>query len=398
LLLFRGPGEIERLRAAVVGRQWGLLLNTSASQASRAWPSVEPVWRKRHVDEFFLDGTPDNGRATDDEEGDRAVRGSDWIARIDVDERRPGRRSLLLQTGQVAIAVTPSAQQDEPPPDSDRLLILDASWTHVQRFPEREEIREALIEGFQSTGRVFFVTSLPWDAEFFQQVAADLEESSRAVTVLVAGSGERMRGEARLAIPNVGSEDTVLLGLVPGRDDRGALQRLRSEFAERTVKVSAFPTSPLSSGPGPGRDEALTAVGLWLPTRVLIAGGPISEQYLLARYLEESTGGYGPVVGVAGGEYRLPSLDLIRHADLGRRVGSAGRLRVRAGRLGLVIVSFGPDDSVQLSGFGLPDVAMSVLPKLRIVRRNKTPDQITREVESAFSSRGMPAPAVKCLT
>jgi len=288
--------------------------------------------------------------------------------------------------------------QDEPPRGTQRTVVLDASWTHIARFPDREEIRDALIQTFQATdGLIYYVTNLPWDAELFSQVAADMGRAHDARTTLVEGFGDRMLSQARQVLSQLQQHDQVLLALVPARDDRGSLQRLRSDFAARVSQVRAYPALPISSGPGPSRDEALAAVGLWLPTSVLIAGGPVSEQFLLARYLQESTGGSTAVVGVAGAEYRLPGLEMLRHSDGGRRSSAGDRRRVSAGRTGLVIVTYGPDDTVQLSGAGLPEAVESVLGRLNIKRRGKTPEQVVREIEAAFSSRGLPVPAVRYL-
>jgi hypothetical protein len=61
------------------------------------------------------------------------------------------------------------------------------------------------------------------------------------------------------------------------------------------------------------------------------------------------------------------------------------------------VVTYGPDDGVVLSGAGLADAAREVLPKIRLKTRGKEPEQLVREVESAFSSRGMAVPAVRFL-
>lgn len=396
LLVFRGPGETEALQAAFIGRKWSVLVNCSEEATAQAWPTLETVWRKRHVDTFVLD--PFSDVAEDAGIREPSPSGDDWRAAFSSDERRPGRRSLVLQAGQISIGVTPaSSQQDAEPTGTQRVLVLDASWTHISRFPDREEVREELVRAFDGSGQIHFITNLQWDADLFTHVAAELGESNRANVALIKGLGDRGLVQARQLLPRIQESDTVLIGLVPGRDERGAFQRLRSDFAERTSHVRAYPAYPLSSGPGASREEALATVGLWLPTHVLIAGGPISEQFLLARHLEESTGGATAMVAVAGGEYRLPSLDLARHYDASRPSHGDAKLRQLASRSGLVIATPGSDESTTLSGVGLPDTANGILPKIRINRSGKTPEQIVHEVEAAFSSRGMPIPAVRYL-
>jgi hypothetical protein len=397
------------MRVAIISRQWSLLINCSEEEVTETWPSLTGEWKKKRVDHFMLSPAVGGGsREHLSGNGDSQISGADWTVRIAGDDRRPGRRSLLLETPQAVLGVAATSQMEDAPAGSSRVLILDASWTHVPAFPDREEIRQAFVEAFEQgprgeQGRVYYLTNLAWDAELFSQVAADLGRSDQSRPVLIDGEGDRLLKQARQIIPEIESNDVALIGLVPGRDDRGAFQRLRSDFAERTAHVQAFPAVPISSGPGPSREESLAAVGLWLPTTVLIAGGPISEQHLLARHLEESTGGSAAVVGVSGGEYRLPGLDLIRVAGhssvLGRQRGASGRPvgRGRVSYAGLVVVTYEAEDAVTLSGAGLAEAARQILPKIRISRRGKPPEQIVREVEAAFSSRGMAVPAVRYL-
>ena len=397
LLLFEGPGGVDRFRAALISRQWSLLVNTSEEECGATWPSLRETWRKKQVARIDLHGPDDP--AAESEGADQTISGSDWQARVITDELRPSRRMVIVETAQIVVGIGAGTQGEEPPPGRQRALVIDAGWTHVPSFPDREDVRSYLAGAIRSAaGRVHFVTDLPWDVRLFESVARELGRESAAHPVLVGGSTGRKLWLARQILPQIDEPDTVLIGLVPGRDERGLFQRLRSDFAEKTSSVRAFPTAPLSTGPGQSRDEALESVGLWLPTRVLIAAGPISEQVLLARHLEESTRGSPVTVGVAGGEYRLPDFDLIRNTDAGHRVSGAGRQRGVASRAGLVVVTYGRDENaVSLSGTGLADNVQTVLPKIHVNRRGKTPEQLVREVEMAFTSRGLPVPAVRFL-
>lgn len=384
---------MESFRAAIVARQWTTLINCTEKDVRETWPGLEGSWSKQHVDAVKLSpfaAGQDMPSAADDR-----ILGQ----RVSVipDERRPGRRSLLVESGDVAVGVASSAQEADTPDGHQRVVILDASWTHVARFPEPEEVRQALEEALRVRSRtVFYITNLPWDAKLFQLVADQAGQSDRCRTVTVTGFGARMLWQVRELVPDIQSKDLVLLGLVPRRDDRGSHQRLRSDFAERTENLRVYPVFPLSSGPGASREEALQTVGLWLPTRVMIAAGPLSEQVLLARHLEEN-GGSSATVGTMGAEYRLPSLNLIRQMDARREQRTSVLQRLRGPRSGLVVVTYGRDEAVQLAGAGLPAEAEAILPRIRVSRRGKSAEQVVHDVETAFSSRGMPVPAVRFL-
>ena len=385
------------MTTAIIGRQQSVVIDLDASASGAVWPALEPIWKRRHVSHIQLNHSKHSAESDHEFAKHQAPDSGDWRPTVQADEKRPERHSLVLQSTQVAVGYLPTAQLDEPPPGIGRVLVLDASWTHIARFPDREEVRDEFTQAFRHPGPVHYVTNLPWDAALFGQVAREQRAEDRANTVLVLGYGEDSLSQARRILNEIQPNDLVLIGLVPGRDDRGAFQRLRSDFAERTPRVQAFPASPLSCGPGASREEALAAVGMWLPTRVLIAGGPISEQHLLARHLEESTGGSPAVVGLLGGEYRLPSLELLRHHDAGQRSGSGSRLRLRAAQAGLVVATHGFDGAVSLSGAGLAPGVSEVLLKIRINPRGKTPEQVVREIESAFTSRSIPVPAIRYL-
>lgn len=388
---------MDGLRCVLVARQWALLVNCSTEDAAANWPGLEHTWRKRQVESVYLRLNPADSYDNAETIANQTVTGKDWRLRMTGDELRPSRQSATVETANLVVGICASGAGDEPAAGARRALIIDASWTHIFAFPEREEVRTCLAAALHTgRGRVFYISDLDWDVALFRGTAHDLGAAERAVDVTVKGSREGKLVAARQVLRDVREGDTVLIGLVPGRDDRGAFQRLRSDFAERASVVRAFPGAPLSTGPGLSRDEALAAVGLWLPTEVLIAGGPISEQVLLARHLEESTSRSPVTVGVAGGEYRLPDFDLIRHSDTGRRHESGPPKRAVASRSGLVVVALTRDaDAVSLAGTGLSDNARDVLPKLRINRRGKTPEQVVREVEMAFTSRGLPVPAVR---
>ena len=224
------------------------------------WPNLTETWRKRQIQSLRLTGSTDKRSDPDEVAPDQTLTGNDWKAHLVVDERRPGRRSLVVESAQLVIGISPAANGDDPPPGQRRALILDASWTHVFSFPDREAVRECMAEAFRSgSGRTFFISDLEWDLALFDSVASELRAHNRACPVSVAGTTAQRLWQAHQVLSNVDSRDTVLIGIVPGRDDRGAFQRLRSDFAERTSLVQAFPSSPLSTGPGLSRDEALGA-------------------------------------------------------------------------------------------------------------------------------------------
>jgi hypothetical protein len=399
LLLFEGPGEVDRLSCAIVGRQWTVLVNVSEAEADHTWPNLSPIWRKKDLVSVYL-SAPESGAADREEVApDRTISGGDWELHIMTDERRPGRRMVIVETGQSVIGLGAVLGADAPPSGRTRALLLDASWTHVSSFPEREQVRSAMTEALKwRGGTVHFVSDIQWDVDLFESVARELGRESNVAAIHVKGTTARKLWQARQALPTVALEDHVLIGLAPGRDERGLFQRLRSDFAERCAGVLAFPNAPLCTGPGMSRDEALEAVGLWLPTQVLVGAGQMSEQVLLARYLQESTGGSPMSAAVGGGEYRLPDFELIRHNDLGGNLARTARIRAIAARHGLVVVAYGRgEDEFYVSGIGLPESQEDILPRIKISRRDKTPEQVVREVETAFSSRGLPVPAVRLL-
>lgn len=396
LLVLDGPGSVESLRLAVLGRTWTILVNTTVDETNTEWPAAEPVWRKKRVDALSLNASSTGFNLEEDAKERPATQPERTT--IIPDERRPGRRSCLIQVDDIAVGITAGSQQMEAPAATDRVVILDASWTHIARFPDREDVRESFLQALTSRARrIFYLTNLKWDADFFDEVAQEQGRAERAQVIRVSGFGSRMLWQAREVAPTVTSDDMVILGLVPRRDDRGAFQRLRSDFAERTEHVWAYPTHAVSCGPGPSREESLEMVGLWLPTRVLIAGGYVSEQVLLARHLEENAGGTGAGVAIVGGEYRLPSVALIHQVDAVARARTTGSRRRPAPHSGLVVVTYGRDGEVELSSAGLATEARNVLPKIRLSRRGKSPEQVVHDVETAFSSRGMPVPSVRYL-
>ena len=398
--MFQGPGEIDHFQAALVGRQWTILINVSEDKARDSWPGLEDLWRKRNCVTAYLSQLPGGRTDPDELTPDASVSATDFEARLVTDDIRPGRRMLMVETAQHVIGIGPGSQPNEPPSSDKRSLILDASWTHVSSFPEREQVRSYMSQVLAlATRPVHFISDLDWDLSLFRAVAKDHGKGDLAREGRVAGSISRKLWQSRQYLKEIEPGDTVLIALVPGRDDRGALQRLRSEIAERTSSVKSFPTAPLSTGPGISRDEALEALGLWLPTFALVGSGPISEQVLLARYLNESSGGSPVEVAVSGGEYRLPEFELLRHVDTGRRAVNLRAQRAVASRSGLVVVTYGQDeDAVSLSGTGLPEQVEDVLPRIRVSRRGKSPEQVVREIEMAFSSRGLPLPAVRYLS
>lgn len=381
----------------MVARQWAVLTNCGDLESARANSALAEIWSKKFVHNLNLVPLPiqpvESSVASD--VTDRA-QGDLEIVHVP-DERRPGRTSVVIHTPDVVVGIAPASQAEDPPAGIARTLILDASWTHITSFPERETVRQSFVDTFaRGRGRVWYVTNLSWDAALFGEVATETGSTGRSSELRLSGSVDTWPRQIGQVLPQIKPTDQVLIGLVPGRDDRGSLQRLRSDFAERTEHVQAFPSAPLSCGPGPGRDEMLEAVGLWLPTTVLVSAGPISEQHLLARHLEENTGGSPASVAISGGEYRLPNLQLVRQLDGGSR--TQGRHSpLRTSFAGLVVVSYGADNTVQLAGAGLATSAQEALPKIRVNRRGKTPEQVVREVESAFSSRGHAIPAVRYL-
>lgn len=386
------------MKGALAGRQWSVLFNCSETDAEQSWPSTQGVWKKRRVDSIDLI-RPDLLEDAADAGEDAAITGSDWQGVISSDERRPGRRSVVIESGDVVVGINPTPNQLEPPVGRQRVAVLDAGWTHIQRFPDRDEVRDCFEEILGRRWRhVYYVTNLPWDAQLFQQTVDDLQMNGHAEAILVRGSGQRLLWQVREFVPSIGAGDLVMLGLVPGRDDRGAFQRLRSDFSERTEHVSVYPVQPLSTGPGPSREEALEAVGIWLPTQVLIAAGPVSEQVLLARYLSENTGGTGSIVGIAGTEYRLPTLNVARQYDVGAPAAEAKPGRTRGARSGMVIATYGRGETIQLSGAGLASEAQNLMESMHISRRGKPAERIVHDIENAFASRGLPVPAVRFLT
>ncbi len=386
------------MKAALAGRQWSILVNSTESEAAESWPSTQSVWRKRHIDSFDLT-RPDTASGEGDASVEVAISGVEWNGVISYDERRPGRRSIVIDCADVVVGINPTPNYTEPPVGRQRVAVLDAGWTHVQRFPDRDEVRECFEEFLGRKWRhVYYVTNLPWDAELFRQTVSELQLQGHAEVMRVDGSGQRLLWQVRELLPNVADGDLVMLGLVPGRDERGAFQRLRSDFAERTPHVSGYPVQPLSTGPGPSREEALEAVGIWLPTHVLIAAGPLSEQVLLARYLSENTGGSTPVAASAGAEYRLPSLNVSRQYEIPRSSPTTGSERLLSARSGLVIAAYGRGDRILLTGAGLASETEKLLGSLHINRRGKPAERIVHDIENAFASRGLPVPAVRFLT
>jgi hypothetical protein len=397
-IVFAGPGGVGVMKAALAGRQWSILFNCTQSEAEKSWPATQAVWKKRRIDAFDLTRR-DLAEAEDDGEPDAEISGPEWSGVISHDERRPGRRSVIIESPDAVVGINPTPNQSEPPVGRPRVAVLDACWTHVQRFPDREEVRECFEEVLGRRWRhVFYVTNLPWDARFFEQTVRDLQLEGHAEVMQVDGWGQRLLWQVRELLPRIADGDLVMLALVPGRDERGAFQRLRSDFAERTQHVSVYPVQPLSTGPGPSREEALEAVGIWLPTQVLIAAGPLSEQVLLARYLSENAGGTAPVVGTAGTEYRMPTLNVARQYDVPSTSSDRGTERVRTARSGLVIATYGREDRILLAGSGLASEAQKLLTSLHINRRGKPAERIVHDIENAFSSRGLPVPAVRFLT
>jgi hypothetical protein len=407
LLLFEGPSRVENVVFAVIARSWTLLVNATAEEARQRWPDMHEAWRKKHVEHTYLEpagqllatgaenaAQPSAGR----ERRSKRLGKTEVTLHLESDERRPGRTYIQIQAPGLLIATGAAPGLSEPSAlPGDRVTLLDASWTHVPNFPDQEEVRESMTHGLRLRGRsgkqgdVLYVTNLPWDAALFDEVAAETGQTPRCRTCFVQEFGSSMIWRVQQLARNVGPRDVVLIGLVPGRDDRGQLQQIRSEFAERTRNVLAHPVFPLSTGPGPSRDEAVEAVGTWLPTNVLIVGGPYSEQVLLSRYLKTAFSLSNVVVGVAGAEYRLPSLAVSRQLDGARHVRAGVP---RGSSYGLVVASRGTGEHLRLQGVGLSNRAETLIPKLAISAAGKDADRIVHDIEVAFSSRGMPVPAV----
>jgi hypothetical protein len=403
-LLLEGPGQVERLRAIFISSKWSFLINTDVAAAQKNWPETTWTWRKAESNSIVqsplaagLDNHPESIV-----QGERRLVGKGWQATALIDEQRPGRLGVVIEVDDISIALSPSPDHLDPIAERQRIVVLDASWTHIARFPEREEVREAVEDALQSHARfVYYVTNLPWDADIFLSTTREFGCEDRARLAYVNGIGQQAYWQAQDIAKRIDTMDMVLLGLVPGRDDRGLFQRLRSAFAERTEHVRAYPAFPLSTGPGLAREEAEEAMGMWLPTRVLIAGGPISEQILLQRYLQEMADNRGRssttsiVVGMAGTEYRLPSLKVAHQYHLPPTVPPSVSARAHAARAGLVIVTYTRDDIAHLTSVGLSSQARQVVDRLQINRRGKTTEQVVHEVEVAFTSRGIPPPAIR---
>ena len=386
--MFGGAGPSGRFRAALISKQNSLLIDIEPEDASSRWSALTPVWRKRRVDTVRLDdpgmpaGSGGNGH---------------WHWTHTAGERRSGLPGLSIRSSDLTLGLG-SALEWEPENATDRLAILDASWTHIASFPDRDEVRSAFEGALRSKQRrVFYITNVPWDRDLFDEVSSDVGRNGQAESIVVEPNVERLAWQVRELAPRVRPDDMVLLGLVPRRDDRGIHQRLRSDFAERTEHVRAYPLFPLSSGPGPSREEALESVALWLPTEVLIGSGPLSEQVLLARHISAQPGMPPARVAVAAGEYRISPLELVKQHEQPRERPLRPSLRLQAARSGLVVATYGRDDAVRLTGTGLAGGSEAVVAKLRISRYGKSPERVVHEVENAFSSRGLPVPAVRFL-
>ncbi len=372
----------------VIGRGWSVLVNLTPEEAGRNWPHLADSWQRRSTGSIYLRQAGSAG-------AEGGIDNDDCRMESAVDDRRAGLRGYVIGAQDLAVGFNITADLRELSAATNRVVIVDASWTHIVSFPDQEQIAQAFEDACRdASGRVHYVTNLPWDAELFTATAAGFEHLDARV-VAIDGHGKDVLPQVRSRLSDFGRKDTVLIGLTPGRDDRGAFQQLRSDIAARTTRVWAFPSHPLSSGPGPSREEALEMVGMWLPAEVLIAAGPISEQILLARYLSENTGASVIRVAAAGGEYRLPGLELIHQRNVERPVEDPSARRLAAARAGLVLVRIVGDESVRLAGVGLTEETAQALEHLRVTGKSRSGEKVIRDIQSAFSSRGLTPPEVR---